>query len=173
MTQFSEETQRLLKDLFKECENETTDGLLMELSKQDNENDAFNHLKNQGYDITYDEFKDYYEDLEQKVRDSITLLHDLSVEGDVSELSESILEHVTGGVNIKAGVVAEFYWEHYIPGGLDALANKQFEENQNPTPTATGSDFHISGSLVSVAPEGTTFPQTPAQPAMGINRNEK
>jgi hypothetical protein len=99
MIQCSADTQRLVQDLAEEYDNEITDGLLTTLSKQEDENDAFNLLKNHGYDIPYDEFKSIYQNIETILGDYVELLHSLPIEGDVIELSETALENVTGGIS--------------------------------------------------------------------------
>jgi hypothetical protein len=99
MIQYSEDTQRLINNLAEEYDNEIKNGLLATLSKQEDQNDAFNLLKNHGYDIPYDEFKSFYQNIENVIEDYVKILDSMTVEGDVSELSETDLEGVTGGYN--------------------------------------------------------------------------
>ena len=100
--EYSEGIQNFVLDIFNECENKITDGIMVELSKKEDESSAFNFLKSQGYNISYAEFEQYYEDTKNIISDNEELLRRLMEEESTSELSDDDLEGVAGGINWKA-----------------------------------------------------------------------
>jgi hypothetical protein len=108
---YSTEIRRFINDLGKEYEDEVSDGLLAELSKKEDENDVFNFMKSQGYNITYGEFETYYNDAKKLSNIEVDHLETPLEEAGSSELSDDTLESVSGGINasslaFKAGMVA-------------------------------------------------------------------
>lgn len=95
--EYGEEIQRFVLDMVNECENNIRDGLMVELSKQVDESSAFNFLKGQGYNVSYDEFERYYEDAQKYMNDNEDLLNRLMEEETTMELSDDDLENVAGG----------------------------------------------------------------------------
>jgi len=94
---YSGELQRFILDVAKEYASETSEGLLTELARQEDENSAFNLLKSQGYDIAYDEFMSYYVDVKKIITDNENFLGSMMKEDSATELSEIELENVAGG----------------------------------------------------------------------------
>ncbi len=99
---YGEEIQRFILDVFSECENSIRDGLMVELSKKEDESSAFNFLKSQGYEISYAEFEQYYEESKKIMNENEALLNRMMEEDSTSELSDDELENVAGGINWKA-----------------------------------------------------------------------
>ncbi len=98
---YSDNLKKLLRDIYDEVDKGIQDGLAYKLAGvEDDESKVYSFLKNEGYDITYKEFSDFVNDCNDTIKVNGQLFQDVTNEQMTSELSDSDLEQVAGGMKL-------------------------------------------------------------------------
>lgn len=89
---------QLVNDLNEEVKTENKSGIISEISKMNSsEEEIYSFLKNEGYDISYKDYKLFYNDSLKAFGESENEISKVMRETYETELSENDLESVAGG----------------------------------------------------------------------------
>ncbi len=97
--QYSQNIQKLQKDIYDELTKNVSDGMVSKLMLIDDTDAVYDFLKNQGYEFKYQEFVQYLEESNMYVHENITEIERYANTGESAygELSDDDLEQVSGG----------------------------------------------------------------------------
>lgn len=133
MEDYGDGIKKLLTDIKYEIENNIRDGIGIKLaSENESEVKTYNFLKNQGYDMSYKEFYEFYKESQVIVENNYDLIEKALEEQESSELNDDELEVVAGGkgwfkknwkkVAVGAGIALLLGAAIVVTGGLAGVA---------------------------------------------------
>lgn len=106
---YSKELLRFIETISKEVADKTTEGILYRLAQiTGEEREVYDLIVGEGFDITYDEFLEYYNTCKTKI---------ISING---ELSDDQLDDVSGGLNL-GGALNDA--GDFVKGGIKYVAD--------------------------------------------------